>query len=332
MANDRIVTLHIQNLENNAQPFAFDATVVRAGCARHPDLARHLKITIGNATADFARQIGDAEILLTWTRFARENFPHPAPRLKWIMFTSAGLDRLQPFDWVPDGCALVNNRGTQGPKAAEYGLMALLMLNAHVPGFISSQQKAEWRQSYTASIKGKTLVVVGVGAMGGAIAEAAKALGLRVIGVRQSGAPHPALDRVVTPDGLNDVLPLADFVLLNQPLTPVTRRSFGRAQFALMKQGAGFVNVARGAVIDDDALIDALASGHLSGAVLDVFDPEPLPGAHPFWHTPNLVMTPHCIDDRDNYLPLTLDLFFKNFAAYLAGDPLPNRVDIGRGY
>ncbi len=156
---------------------------------------------------------------------------------------------------------------------------------------------------------------------------------MTVIGCAARGAPHPACARVVSPADLDTALPGADVLVLAMPLTAATRGMITRGLLSLLPMHAGVVNLARGKVIDQDALCDMLEAGRLSGAVLDVFDPEPIPPGHRLWRTPNLVISPHVSsDDPDTYNPRTLDIFFRNLAAWRAGQPMPNEVDRARGY
>ena len=151
--------------------------------------------------------------------------------------------------------------------------------------------------------------------------------------MRTRAEPHPACTQVVAVADLDQVLPGAEFLVLAAPLTPATKGLLSRARLALLPQGAGLINVGRGGLADQDAVLDALDSGHLGGAVLDVFVPEPLPEGHRVWTTRNLVVTPHIsADDPNTYNPLTLDIFFKNLRAYRQGAALPNLFDVARGY
>jgi phosphoglycerate dehydrogenase-like enzyme len=154
-----------------------------------------------------------------------------------------------------------------------------------------------------------------------------------VLGVRRSGAPHPGIDRMVAIDAIDSVLPEADFVVLATPLTPETQNLLDRRRIGLMKPGAGLFNIGRAGSLDHDALVDALRSGMLSGAILDVHDPEPLPASSPLWQAENVVLTPHVTsDDLDGYLPKTFDLVFANAARLMHGEALINVVDPARGY
>jgi phosphoglycerate dehydrogenase-like enzyme len=250
-----------------------------------------------------------------------------------VHFTGAGLEHLAPFDWIPDGVVLTNNSGVHFEKARESAMMALLMLNARMPAIVTNQRHTHWQQIFTPAIAGRIALVIGVGDMGAAAASAAKSLGLRVVGVRRSGSPHPQVDLMVTESALDEVLPEADFVVLATPLTPETRNLLDRRRLGLMKKGAGLFNFGRAGSLDHNALAEALRTGALSGAVLDVHEPEPLPASSPLWHVENLIVTPHVTsDDLEQYLPKTFDLVFLNARRMSRGEPLINAVDASRGY
>ena len=173
----------------------------------------------------------------------------------------------------------------------------------------------------------------GWGRWGGTTAGHARAFGMRVTGVRHTAAAHPACDRVVGMDGLDAVLGEAEFLFLAPPLTPATQGLLSRERIARLPKGAGVVNIGRGGLVDQDALMDALDRGHLGGAVLDVFTPEPVPAGHRLWRTPNLMMTPHVsADDPQTYNPRSLDIFFENLRAFQAGRAMPNQFDLTKGY
>ncbi|MFZ2069550.1 MAG: D-2-hydroxyacid dehydrogenase [Xanthobacteraceae bacterium] len=266
-------------------------------------------------------------------KFPLRNLQQVAPKLRWIHVTGAGIEPLLPFDWLPQHVVFTNNSGVHAEKIRESAAMMLLMLNARVPAILSNQRKAIWRQIFTPAIRGKILLIVGVGEMGGAAALAARQLGLRVLGTRRSGAPHPSVDEMFHADDLDSALPLADFVLLSAPLTSETQTLMDRRRFGLMKPGAGFINIGRGGLADHAALADCLRVGSISGAVLDVYDPEPLPSTSPLWSVENLVMMPHVTsDDEDEYLPRSFDLAFENLRRLIAGKELRNVIDRKRGY
>jgi phosphoglycerate dehydrogenase-like enzyme len=256
-----------------------------------------------------------------------------APDLRWIHIIGAGIEPLLPLDWLPPGVVLTNNSGVHVEKIREAATMALLMLNARIPAIVTNQKKARWDAIFTGRIAGKTVLIIGVGEMGGAAAGAARALGLRVLGVRRSGAAHPDVDTMMPLAALDTALPEADFVVFAAPLTPETHNLLDRRRIQLMKEGAGFLNIGRAGSVDHDALVEALRSGALSGAILDVHDPEPLPTSSPLWHADNVILTPHVTsDDLDEYLPKTFDLVFANAARLMHGEKLINVVDPARGY
>jgi phosphoglycerate dehydrogenase-like enzyme len=241
------------------------------------------------------------------------------------------VEKLAPL--IPDGITLTNASGVHGPRGGEYGLTAVLMLNSRVPAFVTNQQAVRWEQIHTTPLKGKTLVLLGVGAIGGEVARLAKRFGMRVLGVTRSGKPHKSVDRMYRTKQLAQVLPKADFVLSTLPLTPETDGLVGRAELDLLPKHAGVVNLGRGRVMDYGALREKLQKGELAGAVLDVFDPEPLPADSPLWSTPNLIMSPHCaVDDESVYVERCLDIFFDNLKRFLADRSLENVVNTKLGY
>jgi phosphoglycerate dehydrogenase-like enzyme len=265
-------------------------------------------------------------------RFPLQRLAEAAPLLRWIHIIGAGIEPLLPLDWL-GAVTLTNNSGVHVEKTRESATMALLMLNARVPTIAANQRHGRWDQIFTPSITGKTVLIVGVGDMGGATASAAKALGMTVIGVRRGGAAHPDVDRMVATDALDSVLPIADFVVIATPLTAATRNLIDRRRVGLMKRGTGLLNIGRAGCLDHTALIEALGSGALSGAILDVYDPEPPPADSPLWRAPNLIMMPHVTsDDADRYLAKTYDLVFANAVRLQRGEMLLNAVDPATGY
>jgi phosphoglycerate dehydrogenase-like enzyme len=265
--------------------------------------------------------------------FPLKRLAEVAPRLRWIHVTGAGIEPLLPLDWLPPGLSLTNNSGVHVEKIRESAGMMLLMLNARVPAIVSNQGSASWQQIFSPTIAGRTVLIVGVGDMGGAVAAAARHYKLRVLGVRRGGAAHPDVERMYRPDELDDAIPLADFIVLAAPLTSETTALMNRRRFARVKRGAGLINIGRGGLLEVEALVQALADGTLSGAILDVYDPEPLPADSILWRTRNVILMPHVTsDDEDKYLPKTLDLVFENVRRLSAGQPLLNLVDPVRGY
>ena len=289
--------------------------------------------TIGSTKADFDAAMTDAEALVCDAGIVKAYFPCSAPNLKLLFVTNAGLDRLAPFDWLPPGVALMNNRGTHAAKAGEFGIMAVLMLANRVPAMVTHQRAGRWEKLWGAVLAGRRITIVGLGTLGGAVAEHAHRFAMSVTGVRTRTTPHPHCERAIAATDLDNVLPTTEFLVLACPLTDATRGLMDRRRLGLLPAGAGIVNIGRGELLDQDALCDLLDNGHLSGAVLDVFTPEPIPEGHRLWTTPNLVISPHTsADDPATYNPRSLDIFIRNVRAYLAGEKLPNLFDTERGY
>jgi phosphoglycerate dehydrogenase-like enzyme len=320
------IHLHFENYGGIGEVFEASKQRVAAAVKRHPALKGRLRITIGYDGDILEQALRTADVLFGWS-FERRNLAARAPRLKWVHAHGAGVSHLMPLDWLPPGAVLTNSRGVHGARASEYAIMAVLMLNNRLPEMVTNQRQARWQQLFNTGVAGKTLLIIGVGHVGGGVATWAKRFGMRVVGIRRTGRPHRAVDQMHRPRALQKLLPRADFVLMTAPHTVDTHHMLGAAEIQLLKKGAGLVNYSRANLIDYDALRARLEQREIS-AVLDVFDPEPLPSSSPLWQTPNLIMTAHSSsDDREHYTPRTLDLVFRNVARLIAGRPLVNRVD-----
>ena len=296
------------------------------------DIENSLDPFIDWDTDHFDQSMQDAEVLLTWN-LPTENLAQKAPKLKWIHCIGAGVEHMLPMDWLPEGVTLTNNKGVHAAKAAEFGLMSVLMLHSHIPAVVTNQRLKIYDSLYASPIAGKTLLVIGTGSLGGSAAKKVQALGVHVIGVNRSGRAVDGCDEIITTDQLDDALPRADYVLAATPDTPETRGLLNRQRLNLLKTTAGIINIGREAIMDYEALCDKLDEGSLRGAILDVFDPEPIDKSSRLWHTKNLIITPHIsADDGDAYIPMTLTLFFQNMQLFLAGKPLLNPVNPDLGY
>jgi phosphoglycerate dehydrogenase-like enzyme len=333
---DRALHIHFETRPNKPPVFRITEALIAAAKARSGLTQVRTSWGEDPAARDWlaiASGLVASNDVLRDPAFPLGDLARAAPRLRWIHVIGAGIEPLLPLDWLPPGLTLTNNSGVHVEKTRESAAMVLLMLNARVPEILTNQRRVHWDAIFTPVIAGKTLLVIGVGDMGAAAAHAGHKLGLKVIGVRRRGVPHPEIDRMVAIDALDTVLPQADFIIVSTPLTPATRHLIDRRRIGLMKPGAGLFNVSRAGCVDHVALVDALKIGALSGAVLDVYDPEPLPADSPLWQAPNLVMMPHVTsDDLDSYLPMTLDLAFANVGRLLRGEPLLNAVDPALGY
>lgn len=343
MFNDKI-HIHIENSRSSASVFTADEGHVSRLLADNPDIADRLHITIGSSAYDeierwtemdfkeFHDCMKTADILVGYS-FPVENLSGYAPNLRWVHFISSGVEHLAPFDWVPEGITLINNRGVHLPKSGESFAMFLGMLNAQMPRLVTAQRNSKWDRVFTSVIKGKTLVIFGVGHQGGEIARQAARMGLDVIGVDPYVKEHSCCVKVVKPDCMKDVFANADFLAIAAPVTQETCGIIGEEALGWLPPHAGVMNVSRGALLDQNALHKRLSAGELSGAILDVFDVEPLPEDSILWTTPNLIISPHVSsDDLVNYMPLTLGLTIENVRNELEGRPFKNVVDTGRAF
>lgn len=324
--------VHIENARKKGDLFHITRARWDAACARHRNLARRLEASVGWDGDILEDALREAAIVIG-VPARRDRLSERAPRLRWLHCASAGVDGFLPLDWLPARVAFTNNHGAHGVKAGQFMCMAYHLLNSRMPEIAANQRARAWKQLFSPSIAGKTALVVGLGDLGQGAARAAKQLGLKVVGVSRTGRKIPHADVVHKTAALDRLLPRADFVVIAVPLTPQTRHLLDRARLDLMKPSAGVINIARAPVLDNDALAAKLRRGELAGAVLDVVEPEPLPPDSPLWDTPNLIITPHIsCDDGEHYVDISLDLWFGNFARFLKGKPLRNRVDPSRGY
>jgi phosphoglycerate dehydrogenase-like enzyme len=323
---DGKIHLHVENTAELGSVFEASPDRVAAALKDHPGVAERLHVTIGYDGDIIERELPDTDILFAWS-FDRANLAERAPRLRWVHAHGAGVNHLMPLNWLPKGAVLTNSRGVHAERASEYAIMAVLMLNNRLPEMMTNQRQGRWQQLFNSAVVGKTLLIVGVGHVGGSVASWAKRFGMRVIGIRRTGRGHRSVDAMHRPEDLPRLLPEADFVLIAAPHTDATHHLIGTGEIALLKRGAGLVNYSRANLVDYEALRARLERGEIS-AVLDVFSPEPLPSNSPLWQTPNLIITPHSSsDDTERYTPRTLDLVMRNAARFLAGKKLVNRVN-----
>ncbi len=262
-----------------------------------------------------------------------------AKNLHFVQSWSAGVDSY--FDDVPglrtaDGIVLANMRGVHGPAIAEHVFGLLLALTRDLPDYWDAQKAAQWDRragSGLTTLDGRTMFVVGMGGIGSEIARRAKAFDMKVLATVRTERPVPAyVDELGTAGDLDRFLARADVVAVALPLTDETRGLFDAGRFAAMKDGAYFVNIGRGPIVDTDALAAALASGKLAGAGLDVTDPEPLPADHPLWRAPHVIITPHVASVAELTRERRWDVFKENLRRFGAGEPLANVVDKQLGY
>jgi phosphoglycerate dehydrogenase-like enzyme len=246
--------------------------------------------------------------------------------LKWFHSFSAGVDS-PAFKLILDsGALLTNSSGASAPSIAQYVLAMMLHTSKRIEQFRQQQSRHQWEHVRGSDLNGLTCGIIGTGAIGGEVARLAKACGMRTIGMRRSGKPAKHIDEMVTSKRLRHLLRESDFVVLACPLTKDTEGLIGADQLAAMKPAATLINVARGRVVDEAALIDALQAGTIGGACLDVFTVEPLPETSPLWDMPNVIVTPHNSGVSPLNMERAMATFIDNLARYVQGKPLKNRV------
>lgn len=275
-----------------------------------------------------------AEVVYS-VRFAgTPGFPRQAlvdsTNVRWVSVGGSGTDHLAP--WNSDQLTVTNSAGVAAGMMAEYALGAVLSFSLDLRGFAKSQRERRWISGRMKPIEGKTLLVLGLGQTGQAAAQRAKAMGMTTLGVRARPQPTEHLDEVQGMEALPELMVRADFVLVCVPLLPSTRGMVGTDVLAAAKPGAVLIDVSRGGVVEEAALLNALRSGQLSGAALDVFETEPLPPEHPFWDMENVIVTPHCSSVYEGWAERSVAMFAENLKRYRRGEGLANIVDPARGY
>jgi phosphoglycerate dehydrogenase-like enzyme len=304
---------------------------LRDAVKRVSGLNARLEIAVGDGKEALDAGLQEADILFTAGFIDLNDLRARAPRLKWVQSMSAGVEKFVPM--IPDDIVLTNASGVHGPRGGEYGMTAILMLNSKVPQFVSNAKVASWEQLQTTPVAGKTVTLLGVGAIGSVTAKLAKQFGMKVLGVTRNGRPHRYVDKMYKPKDLAKVLPQSDFVVSTLPLTAETRGMLGKAELDLLPRHAGIASLGRARVIDYDALLEKLIKRELGGAVLDVFYQEPMAPSEPLWTAPNVILSPHCaVDDESVYVPRCLDIFVDNLNRFSRGKPLNNVVDPKLGY
>ncbi len=279
--------------------------------------------------------IGDADTIFLGRGISVDEVLAQAPRLRWIHTEGAGVDRTLTEKLRQSGVVLTNSAGVHAVPIAEHVLALILAFARGLPALAKIQAKHAWVRpdENRFEVEGQTLAVIGLGAIGQTLARKAQGLGLRVVGVRRRAEDKlEFIDRLYRPEELDQALEQADHVAICLPLTPETLYLFGAPRFQRMKRGSYIYNIGRGAIIDSQALLNALDSGQVAGAGLDVTDPEPLLPQSPFWSQPNVIITNHTSGGSPKNPARTLDLFRDNLARAHRGEPLRNVVDKGAGY
>lgn len=259
-----------------------------------------------------------------------------APRLRWLHTFSTGLEHLDGTGVLDSSFLVTNARGVPAIPIAEHTFMFMLMFTKNMLKVMANHQKKLGKRTQPSSLEGKTVGIVGLGSIGSEVARLAKAFRMRVVATRRSATSWQegidGVDVLYPPQQLKSLLAESDFVVLALPVTPETRKIIGEAELRVMKPTSYLINVSRGAIVDEAALIASLRQGQIAGAGLDVTETEPLPPESPLWDLPNVILTPHESGATADYNERGAKLFYENLKRYLDGQPLLNVVDKTKGY
>lgn len=302
------------------------------------ELRNSVEFAIGDSLDSFASAAPEAEVIFNWSgslALFRDIFLK-CPRLRWVHSRSVGLERTLFPELVAGNVTLTNGTGVFSASLGEFALAAILYFAKDFRRMIRNQMAGAWEAFDVEMISGTTLGVVGFGDIGRAAASRARALGMKVLGLKRhvsaTDKPDPLVDRMYGVGQLKEMLAICDYVLIATPLTAETRGLVGQGELDAMKKTVVVINVGRGPVIDETALIRALSERRIRGAALDVFDEEPLPADHPFYKLENVLLSPHCADHTPDWLDNSMRFFIDQFKRFQRGEPLLNIVDKQLGY
>ena len=298
----------------------------------------HIEFIYATTADERARGLVDCDAAYTWI-LKPEEFA-TAPKLRWLHTSAVAVETLCLPELFARGVVVSNTRGVQAVPIAEHALAVVLALAKQLPFVLEQQRDAHWAQNDVMGerlpwlLRGRTLGLIGVGTIGSAIASRARAFGMRVVALRRrrDQAAVAAVDELFGPEDRDAFLRQTDVLVIAAPLTPQTLGLIGTAQMATLPRGAVIVNIGRAKILDTEALIAALHSGHLGGASLDVYPHEPLPPEHPLWTCPNVILTPHTSGFRQGHWEEVVDLFAENLERFERGEDLRFRVQPELGY
>lgn len=302
-----------------------------------PDQLEQAKIVRPDLSIEIKKQFTErddqAEGLLTYGWDITEQTLELYPNLKWIQAMAAGVDRLPLQALAAKGIRLTNVRGAHSVQMSEHVIWCILNLLRQGRAVMQQQEQKVWSIKLKIDeMNEKTVCIVGAGTIGTAVAEKCHAFGMTVWGISQSGKSHPGFDRVGRLEDIEGFLKESDIVVALLPLTPKTHRFFNAERFSQMKEGVYFINVARGPVVDEEALVHALQTGKVQSAALDVFVTEPLPETSPFWTMDQVFLTPHIAGRSPRYTQRMFEIFLKNIKEYPDSTAMINLINLENGY
>ena len=301
-------------------------------------LRTEANIITGNSVEAFGQAAVDATVVFNWSgslALLRAVFGM-CPNLRWVHSRSAGLERTLFLELIERPVPLTNGSGVFSPALGEFVLAAILYFAKDFRRMVRNQLSGVWEPFDVMPAAGQTVGIVGYGDIGRAIATRVRALGMVVLAVKRHISPShdadPLVEQVYGPDRRIEMISRCDYVVAAAPLTRETRGMIAEAEFAAMKPTAVVINVGRGPVIREEALVSALSQGRIKGVALDVFDHEPLPKGHPFYKLENVLLSPHCADHTPDWLDRAMQFFIVQFERFQKGEPLMNVVDKKLGY
>ena len=302
------------------------------------NLRAEANIITGNSVEAFGPAARDATVIFNWSgslALLRSVFA-VCPNVRWVHSRSAGLERTLFSELIESPVPLTNGSGVFSPALAEFVLGAILYFAKDFRRMIRNQLSGVWEAFDVTPISGQTVGIVGYGDIGRAVAASVHPLGTTVLAVKRHVGPShqadPLVEQMYSPDRRIEMIPRCDYVVVSAPLTPETRGMIAEPEFAAMKRTAVVINVGRGPVIREEALVSALSQGSIKGAALDVFDHEPLPEGHPFYKLENVLLSPHCADHTPDWLDRAMQFFIAQLDRFQKGEPLMNVVDKKLGY
>ena len=298
-------------------------------------VSEQASLRFAEGSEELVRRIEGAEVVFVWdfrSTELRDAWPR-ADKLRWVHVAGAGVDAVLFPELVESAITVTNSRGIFDRPIAEYVLGLMLVFAKDFRRSLELQRRRKWVHRETEMLAGKKLLVVGAGPIGRMISRQARCLAMQASAVARTSRSEDAdFGRVFSSEQLDEALPDADYVVIAAPLTDRTRGMFGAARFGRMKPGARLINVGRGAIVDEPALVEALRGGRIAGAALDVFSEEPLPEDSPLWEMPQVVVSPHMSGDFVGWHEALGELFVENFRRWERGEELLNVVDKERGY
>ncbi|MCT2537489.1 D-2-hydroxyacid dehydrogenase [Aquibacillus koreensis] len=289
----------------------------------------------GKDSTVWEKHIQDAEVIAGWNKQIAESCLQNGTKLKWIQSWSAGVDSYPIDSFAKHDILLTSANGVHAFPISETIFAMMLSLTRKIHAYVQNMSERVWKhESLKLELHNKTIGILGVGAIGTETAKIAKAFGMHVIGIRNAKKPASYFDEIATMDELHDLLPKCDYVVVTLPLTDQTYHIFGEEAFNKMKDSSFFINIGRGQLVDEPALIKALQEKQIAGAGCDVFEQEPLPYESPLWNMDNVIITPHTAGSTEYYHQRVVDdILIPNLLQYLNGHtPSVNLVDYKRGY